>query len=111
MKWCIRIDGIKEHNKESWEECERRLHSMLKERLDIGKVEIEGAHRAGRKSRNKPRTIACKLLWFKDKQNILRKAKLLKGNNIFINEDYCQETVKYRKELCEEVKVLQTKEK
>ena len=84
---------------------------MLKERLDIEKVEIEGAHRAGRKSRNKPRTIACKLLWFKDKQNILRKAKLLKGNNIFINEDYCQETVKYRKALCEEVKVLQTKEK
>ena len=30
----IRIDGIKEHNKESWEECERRVHSMLKEWLD-----------------------------------------------------------------------------
>ena len=30
----LRIDGIKEHNKESWEECERRVHSMLKEWLD-----------------------------------------------------------------------------
>ena len=50
----IRIDGIKEHNKETWEECERRVHSMLKERLDIENVEIERAHRAGRKSRNKP---------------------------------------------------------
>ena len=102
----IRIDGIKEHNKESWEECERRVHSMLKERLDIENVEIERAHRGGRKSRSKPRTIVCKLLRFKDKQNILRKAKLLKGTNIFINEDYCQDTVEYRKELWEEVKVL-----
>ena len=30
----IRINGIKEHNKERWEECERRVHSMLEERLD-----------------------------------------------------------------------------
>ena len=62
----IRIDGIKEHNKESWEECERSVHSMLKERLDIENVEIERAHRAGRKSRNKPKTIVCKLLRFKE---------------------------------------------
>ena len=50
---------------------------------------------------SKPRTIVCKLLWFKDKQNILRKAKLLKGTNIFINEDYCLDTVEYRNELWE----------
>ena len=66
----IRIDGIKERNKESWEECERRVHSMLKERLDIENVERERAHRAGRKDRNKPRTIVCKLLRFKNKQKI-----------------------------------------
>ena len=58
----IRIDGIKEHNKESWEECERRVHLMLKELLDMENVEIEPARRAGRKSRNKPRTIVYKIL-------------------------------------------------
>ena len=84
---------------------------MLKERLDIENVEIERAHRAGRKSRNKPRTIVCKLLRFKDKQNILRKAKLLKGTNIFINEDYCLDTLEYRKELWEVVKVLRSQRK
>ena len=67
--------------------------------------------RAGRKSRSKPRTIVCKLLRFKDKQNILRKAKLLKGTDIFINEDYCQDAVEYRKALWEEVKVLRNQEK
>ena len=69
----IRIDLIKEDNKESWEECERKVHSMLKEWLDIENVEIERAHRAGRKSRNKPRTIVSKPLRLKDKQNILKK--------------------------------------
>ena len=72
---------------------------MLKERLDIENVQIERAHRAGRKNRNKLQTIICKLLRFKDKQNILKKANLLKGTNIFINEDYCLGTVEYRKEL------------
>ena len=79
---------------------------MLKERLDIENVEIERAHRAGRKTRNKPRTIVSKLLRFKDKQNILRKAKLPKETNIFINEDYCLDNVECRKELWKEVKVL-----
>ena len=32
----IGIDGIKEHNKESWEECERTVHSMLKECRECG---------------------------------------------------------------------------
>ena len=107
----IRIDGIKEHNKESWEEGERRIHSMLKERLDIENVEIERAHRTGRKNINKTRTTVCKLLRFTDKQNILRKAKRLKGTNIFINEDYYQDTVEYRKELWEKVKVLRSQGK
>ena len=102
----IRINGIKEHNKESWEECERRVYSILKERLDIENLEIERAHRTGRKIRNKPRINVCKLLRFKEKQNILRNAKLLKVTNIFITADYCQDTVQYRKELWEEVKVL-----
>ena len=64
-----------------------------------------------KKSRNKASTIVCKLLRFKNKQNILRKAKLLKGTSIFINEDCCQDTVQYRKELWEEVKVLRSQRK
>ena len=41
---------MKEHNKESWEECERRVHSMLKERLDIENVEIERRIEQGEKA-------------------------------------------------------------
>ena len=59
-----------------------------------------------KKSRNEPRTIPCKLMRFEDKQNILRK-KIVKGTDIFINKNYCKYTVEYRKELWEEVKLLQ----
>ena len=95
----IRIGGVKEDSKESWEECEKGVHSLLKERLDIKSVGIKRAHRTGRKTRNTPRKIVCKLLRFKDKQNILKKAKLLKGTDIIISQDYCKDTAEYRKEL------------
>ena len=85
--------------KKTWEECERRAHSMLKVRYDIENVEIERVHRVGRESRNKPRTIVCKILRFKDKQNILRKANLLKGTDIFINEDDCKDIAEYRNKM------------
>ena len=73
----IRINGIKEDSKESEEEYEKRVHSMLKERLEIQNMEIERAHGEERKTRKRP--IVRKLLRFKDKQNILGKEKLLKG--------------------------------
>ena len=50
-----------------------------------------------RKSRSKSRTIVFNLSQFKDKQNILRKARLLNETDKFINEDYCKDTVEYRK--------------
>ena len=84
---------------------------MLKVRYDIKNVEIERVHRVGRESRNKPRTIVCKILRFKDKQNILRKANLLKGTDIFINEDDCKDIAEYRNKMWEELKFLQSQRK
>lgn len=96
----IRIGRVKEDNKEGW-----------KERLDIENVEIERAHRAGRRSRNKRWTIFWKVLRFKNKQNILRKGGFLKGADIFIKEDYYKDTVECRKELWEEEKYLRAQGK
>ena len=39
-----------------------------------------------------------------DKTNILKNTKKLKGKNIFINEDFSNETMELRKELWEKVK-------
>ena len=62
-------------------------------------MKIEHASRVGRKSRKKLRTVFYELSQFKDKQNILRKVKLLKEIDVFINKDYCQDTLEYRKKL------------
>ena len=41
----------------------------------------------------------CQFLNYNDKTNILKNAKKLKGKNIFINEDFSQETMELRNEL------------
>ena len=89
----IRINGVNENSKESGEEYEKKVHLMLKERLEIQNAEIERVKRVERKTKNRSRTIVCKLLRFKDKQNILRKAKILKGTDTFINENSCKDRV------------------
>ena len=66
---------------------------MLKERLEIQNAEIERVKRVERKTKNRSRTIVRKFLRFKDKQNILRKAKILKGTDTFINENSCKDRV------------------
>ena len=52
-------------------------------------MKIKRVHIVLRKSGSKP----SKLLRFRDKQNILRKAELLKGIETFINKDLCRDTV------------------
>ena len=111
----LRIDGIPESRNETWEECEEEIQKVFNEKLGVKDVHIERAHRSKRSKSNsnngEPRTIVCKLLNYKQKKEILRKIKKLKGSNIFINEKFCYETIQYRKKLWEEVKSLQSQGK
>ena len=109
----IRIDGIAEEPGETWEECERKVHRLLSEELDINDVVIERAHRVKAYSHEKKnskklrsRTIVCKLLSFVDKARILKNSHRLKGTTYYVNEDFSKETLAYRKELWEKVKTL-----
>ncbi|KAI8483400.1 hypothetical protein Bbelb_388630 [Branchiostoma belcheri] len=67
-------------------------------RLNTDNIEIEQAHRNG-KPGEQPRPIVVKFLRYKDKQNILRQAKMLKGTQIFINEDFSDKIRQKRKDL------------
>ena len=111
----LRIDGISESRNETWEECEEEIRKVLNEKLGVKNIQIERAHRAKRSKSNnnsgKPRTIVCKLLNYKEKEEIVINTKKLKGSNIFINADFCHETMQYRKKLWEEVKNLQSQGK
>ena len=106
-RWNLRIDGVTEKKGETWEQCEEEIQNIFKEKLGLENINIDRAHCSkGKTSSNKPRTIVCKLLSYKQKKEVLKNAKKLKGSNIFINEDFYFETMQRRKEPWEEVKRL-----
>jgi hypothetical protein len=100
----LRIDGIPENVNETWDETEQKVQNLLCVNLGVKGVEIERAHRVGFKKETRSRTIILKLLRFKDKSNILKETRKLKGLNIYVNEDFSQETASIRRKLFSEAK-------
>ena len=100
---------------EPWKECEEEIQKVFNEKFGVKNVHIERAHRSKRSKSNnnngKPRTIVCKLLNYKQKEEILRNTKKLKGSNIFINESFCYETMQYRKNYGKKSKIYEVKAK
>ncbi|XP_065664438.1 uncharacterized protein LOC136086095 [Hydra vulgaris] len=95
----LRVDGLKESKNESWSDSEAKVLKLFEETLGLKDIKIERAHRTGSRDNKKVRSIVLKLLNYKDKENILKNSRKLKGENIYINEDYCAETMLIRKEL------------
>ena len=100
----LRIDGIAESENESWEECEEKIKKVLKQEMNINNVNIERAHRMGKKNTNRPRTIIFKLLNWKEKEHIIRNSYKLKDTGVYINEDFSAATMEIRKGLLEKMK-------
>ena len=76
---------------ETWQDTERKLRDFLHYYLNITNIHIERAHLVSRKekagsetSNNKPRTEIPKLLCYKDKEGILRRAATLKNTNVYV---------------------------
>lgn len=101
----LRFSGIEELPNENWEQSAELVRKLAKEKLEIpDNLEVERAHRIGTRAANKPRTIIVKFLRFQDRQKILRASSKLKGSNIFVNEDLCEESLKKRKEQLPQLK-------
>ena len=110
-RYNLRIDGLQEVENETWEQTEKILKGMIQEKLEIQDVNIERAHRVGSTSNTSPRTVVAKFSSFKGKQLVLSAAKKLKGQNIYINEDFSKETMDIRKEKWKSVKSLRSQGK
>lgn len=103
----ILIDGIPDEKNESWQDTESKAKKLLAEKLELNPstIEVERAHRNGKyEDGGRPRSIIMKLLRFKDKEEILKRAKSLKGTKIFINEDFSEKVRLRRKELLPQLK-------
>ena len=87
----LRIDGIKEEPNETWETCEKKIQDIIADKMGIeSDVEIDRCYRIGPRktktgqNRDRPRTVACRLNRFNDKQRILNNSKKLKNTGIYI---------------------------
>ncbi|XP_065665410.1 uncharacterized protein LOC136086844 [Hydra vulgaris] len=90
-------------DKLDWEDSEKKVLKLFEEVLGVKGIKIERTHRTGPRDIKKNRAIVLKLLNYIDKVEIIKNSGKLKGKNIFINEDFCGETIKIRKELKEKM--------
>ena len=99
----LRIDGLTENTKETWDGCGKNVQEVLRDKLSIqDDIELDRCHRMGKRRGSRPQTITCRFVRFKDKQKILQNAKKLKNTEIYIYEDFCKDIMKLRKSLWEE---------
>ena len=102
----IVIDGIPESITESWDDAASKVRNLLSNKLELKGIEFERVQRMGQRSgeSTRPRPIIARLVHFKDKAAIMERAKMLKGSNVFINEDYSEAVREKRKALLPELK-------
>lgn len=94
----IRVNGILESSRKTWEEAEEKVKVAVKIKLRID-IDIERAHRVEQKHRqgkesSQPRTIVCKLRDWKQREQVLLKARKEKPIGIHISEDLALPTLK-----------------
>ena len=101
----IRIIGIPEKRNETWEESEVMVKAALTEKLVLAQEpRIERAHRVGKptqlngSARETPRHIVCRLYDWKEKQSILKQARIIKPSGLYVHEDVAEATMAKRRE-------------
>ena len=105
----LRLDGVKE---EVGEDTEEVVRDIVRTKLKIPDfMSIDVCHRLGSRGQkdgqsqsqsrrnNKPRTILVRFTRLSDRQRVWASKKELKGTRMFLNEDYCIQTEKLRRQL------------
>ena len=91
---------MEETSDETWDVCEEKVQSLIKEELKVtAEIELGRCHRTGKfkKNQSKSRTIVCRFLRFKDKKKSFKNSEKLKDTGIFIFKDFCKEAVEFQK--------------
>lgn len=104
MRDNLLIMGIQEQPYESYQAAESLARSFLRNHLgfseeDAKAIQIERAHRLGRRLSGKSRPIVIKLVSSKQVDHILSLSKMLKGSPFVITKQYPKEVVEKRREL------------
>ena len=94
----LQIVGVEEHQDETWEQTASQVTKLLDNKMQLQNVEVERAHRVGRRTDQRPRPIIACFTRFCDREAVLRNAAKLRGTSIYVNEDLCSASQRIRKE-------------
>ena len=97
------ITGVDEERNENHEQCQNKVIKILKDKFELPNPDLNAAFRIGKISHTKPRDILIKFHSSNQRDTVFRKKKVLKGQKIFVNEDYCKNTSDIRKSLLPKV--------
>ena len=92
------VSGLEEIKNENSEQCHNKTSKFLTEKLNMPDIEIVAAHRIG-KPEKRNRDILVKFKNQTSRDAVFKEKKCLKGQNVYINEDFCRNTVDARKML------------
>lgn len=95
----LQVDEFLENPREEWSSMEAKVHRLLMEILRLPPAAIERAHHEGCSKQGKPRTIAARFVNFKDRENILSKARLLHDKSFVFYQDFLPRVFRKRQEL------------
>ena len=104
------LSGVDENRGENMEQCIKKATDVLRNKLEITDPDINIAYRIGKPYIDgKNRDIMIKFNNMTQKENVLKKRKNLKGQPLYVNEDYCKNTIEIRKSLLPKVKEARQK--
>ncbi len=105
---CLIFEGITE---EANENCTDKILGFIKDRLKIeGEIKLQRCHRLGT-SKDKGRSIIAKFMLFQDRQDVLKKAILLKGSKQWIRTSHSDTTTNRRNALLPLLKYMKKEKK
>lgn len=93
----LQIIGIDEQPEETWEQTAVKVSKLLEDKFELPNIELERAHRVGRRDDTRFRPIIARFSRFCDREAVMRNVSKLRGTNIFVNEDLCPASQAIRK--------------
>lgn len=93
------LSGIPEGRGENNEQCFEKTRKVINEKLEIPNPDLVTVFRIGKPENGKTRDILVKFNNIDQRNTILKKKKTLKGQQLFIKEDYCKNTIQIRNAL------------
>ena len=81
------------------ENCKEIINDLITKRLGLSRCDFARVHRLGKRNERKSRPIIVRFDRCSDRERVWEGRRKLKGTQIFVDEDFCQETVPSRQRL------------